>query len=267
MTTIPVTCAIHSDGSRVKSKIIGMGIDAFIIYNNPSTVLKIPKLYGQILPDGTMIPEPDNQWVNDLSIEKAIYERLANVPGIAKYLGATKDGLLLEYYKNGCLEDYMQENLLPPTWSQRMDWIVQIVDVYAACHARNVLVCDIALRNILLADDYTIRAIDFCFRWKTLASLEMLMGILRWWMFCMLRMLSIHSPRGGSFRSTVCEWKNGPKQKNYHRLLIYRLEISLQDRGLASSKLWANYDTLLYPEQRTRYCCSSVIVSSPIVQM
>jgi serine/threonine protein kinase len=161
MTTIPLTCAIHSDGSRVKSKIIGMGIDAFIIHNDPSTVLKIPKLYGRILPDGTTIPEPDNQWANDLSIEKAIYERLDNVPGIASYLGATKDGLLLKYYKNGCLEDYMQQNPLPPKWSQRMDWILQMIDVYAACHAKNVLVCDIALRNLLLADDYTIRAIDF----------------------------------------------------------------------------------------------------------
>jgi serine/threonine protein kinase len=161
MTTIPVTCAIHSDGSRVKSKIIGMGIDAFILHPTPSTVLKIPQLYGQILSDGTMIPEPDNQWANDLSTEKAIYERLDDVSGLARYHGASKDGLILEYYKNGCLEDYLQENLLLPQWSQRRDWIVQIIDVYAACHARNVLVCDIALRNLLLADDYTIRAIDF----------------------------------------------------------------------------------------------------------
>jgi serine/threonine protein kinase len=138
-----------------------MGTDAFILHPTPSTVLKIPKLYGQILSDGTMIPEPDNQWVNDLSIEKAIYERLDDVAGIARYHGATKEGLLLEYYKNGCLEDHMQAYSLPPKWSQRMDWIVQIIDVYAACHARNVLVCDIALRNLLLADDYTVRAIDF----------------------------------------------------------------------------------------------------------
>jgi hypothetical protein len=59
------------------------------------------------------------------------------------------------------LEDYLQENLLLPQWSQRRDWIVQIIDVYAACHARNVLVCDIALRHLLLTDDYTVRAIDF----------------------------------------------------------------------------------------------------------
>ncbi|KAI4732306.1 hypothetical protein E4T50_17109 [Aureobasidium sp. EXF-12298] len=161
MTTIPITCAIHSDGSRVTQKIISMGLDGFIIHNSPSTVLKIPKLYGRVLPDWTMEPEPENQYANDLSEEKAIYERLDGVPGIARYLGATKDGLLLEYYGNGCLEEYMNKNPLPPAWSQRVGWILQVIDVYAACHAKRVLVSDIALRNLLLADDLTIRAIDF----------------------------------------------------------------------------------------------------------
>jgi serine/threonine protein kinase len=137
-----------------------MGLDGFIIHDSPSTVLKIPKLYGRVLPNWTMEPEPENQYANDLSGEKAIYERLDGVPGIARYLGATKDGLLLEYYGNGNLEDYMESNPLPE-WQQRMDWILQVIDVYAACHARRVLVFDIALRNLLLADDLTIRAIDF----------------------------------------------------------------------------------------------------------
>ena len=54
----------------------------------------------------------------------------------------------------------METNTLPE-WQQRMDWILQVIDVYAACHAKRVLVFDIALRNLLLADDLTIRAIDF----------------------------------------------------------------------------------------------------------
>lgn len=157
---IPITCAIHSDGSRVTQKILGMGLDGFIIHNSPSTVLKIPKLYARVLPDWTTEPESENQYANDLSGEKAIYERLQGVPGVAKYLGATKDGLLLQYYGNGSLEDHLKNNPLPE-WQQRMDWILQIIDVYAACHAKRVLVFDIALRNLLLADDLTIRAIDF----------------------------------------------------------------------------------------------------------
>lgn len=156
MTTIPVKCAILSDGSRVTSKMIGMGIDGFVLH----TVLKIPKRYGRILPDRTMVPDPENEYANDLSEEKAIYERLQGTPGIAKYLGSTKDGLLLEYYGNGSLEDYMQNNPRI-AWSQRANWILQIIDFYAACHAKRVLVCDIALRNLLLADNLSIRAIDF----------------------------------------------------------------------------------------------------------
>jgi len=135
---------------------IGMGVDGFVLH----TVLKIPKRYARVLPDRTMVPDPDDEDVNDLSVEIAVYERLRGVPGIARYFGSTKDGLLLEYYGKGCLEDYMEKNP-QPAWSQRADWMLQIVDFYAACHAKRVLVCDIALRNLLLADNFTIRAIDF----------------------------------------------------------------------------------------------------------
>ncbi|KAH0283177.1 hypothetical protein M436DRAFT_50559 [Aureobasidium namibiae CBS 147.97] len=157
-----MSCAIRRDGSLVKTKsIIGRGVDGFVLHSNgEATVLKIPRLYGDFFPDGTMKPEADNEYANDLSSEQAIYERLNGVPGVARYLGATGDGLLLEYYKNGSLEDYM-EKTSPPEWSQKRDWILQIMDVYAACHAKRVLVYDIALRNLLLADDYTIRAIEF----------------------------------------------------------------------------------------------------------
>jgi serine/threonine protein kinase len=161
MATIPVVCPILSDGSRVKTEMIGMGTDAFIIYNDSSTVLKIPRRTARILPDGTMVRKPDDPDETDQSNEKAIYARLDGVPGIARYLVATDDGLLLQYYEKGCLEKYMEHNPVPPAWSQRMKWILQTIDVYAACHAKKVLVFDIALRNLLLADDNTVRAIDF----------------------------------------------------------------------------------------------------------
>jgi serine/threonine protein kinase len=54
------------------------------------------------------------------------------------------------------------KTILPPSaWPQRLAWISQLIDFVAACHDRKVLWFDIALRNILLADDMTIRAIDF----------------------------------------------------------------------------------------------------------
>jgi hypothetical protein len=56
----------------------------------------------------TITPNPDNVYANNLSHEKAIYERLHNIPGIANYLGATKDGLVLEYYPQGNLENYIK---------------------------------------------------------------------------------------------------------------------------------------------------------------
>ncbi|KAI5269537.1 hypothetical protein E4T47_06975 [Aureobasidium subglaciale] len=123
--------------------------------------MKIPKLSGTLLTDGTIKPDVDNNiYSNDSKEEKDIYTRLYGVQGIATCLSASTNGLVLEYYKNGTLEDFMQTNN-PPAWHQRLDWILQIVELFTTCHARRVLVFDIALRNLMLADDWSIRAIDF----------------------------------------------------------------------------------------------------------
>jgi serine/threonine protein kinase len=174
MASIPMTCAIHPDGSRVKVDISSWGIDGFILLDKKSTdstvktVLKIPKLYERLNSNFTTLgPDPDNIYAHDLSREKAIYERLHGTPGIANYLGGTKDGILLEYYPTEDLAARMEkkgedgETLPPPSWSQRERWILQILDICTACHAKKVFVRDIALRNLLLANDNTIRAIDF----------------------------------------------------------------------------------------------------------
>lgn len=49
--------------------------------------------------------------------------------------------------------------------SHRQNWILQTLDDFTAIHAKEVLVRDIFLRNLLLADDLTIRALDFGQSW------------------------------------------------------------------------------------------------------
>lgn len=149
-----------ADGSLARGDLIDCGMDGYVYRNSPSTVIKIPRLTGIPLPDGTIQPDTDNLYANDLANEKAIYQRLEGVTGIAECLRMSANGIILEYYSKGSLEKYMQHNAVPE-WSQRLDWIMQIIDAIAAYHAKNVLVFDIALRNFLLANDMTIRTINF----------------------------------------------------------------------------------------------------------
>ncbi|KAI5262809.1 hypothetical protein E4T47_09177 [Aureobasidium subglaciale] len=135
-----------ADGRPVSAnKIIGRGIDGYVIRNSLSSVIEIPKLNAIKLPDGSLEPNEDNVWlVNSLDVEKEI----------------TTNGIELEYYGNGDLENHIRVNR-PPPWDKRMEWILQVLDFVLSCHDKKVLWFDIALRNLLLAEDGTLRAIDF----------------------------------------------------------------------------------------------------------
>lgn len=99
-------------------------------------------------------------YVDVLEHEKRIYERLGGAPGIARYVGQSRNGMQLEYYPNGALSDYMASHKAPCLpW--RWELILQATGAIAQCHERSVLVFDIALRNFVLADDLSLRLIDF----------------------------------------------------------------------------------------------------------
>jgi hypothetical protein len=156
-----VTQSLFVDGTPVGRGVIAFGLDGLIVPASSTTVMKIPKLGATVLPDGSLEPDKDNIWQADsLEVEKEVYRRLHGVYGLANCLDISRNGLELEYYRKGYLEDYVKDNPTPPL-TRRLDWILQLVDFVAACHDRKVLWFDIALRNILLADDWTIRAIDF----------------------------------------------------------------------------------------------------------
>lgn len=61
---------------------------------------------------------------------------------------------------NRSLADYVASKKPPPI-QLRWDWILQATEVIARCHRRGVLIFDVALRNFLLADDFSLRLIDF----------------------------------------------------------------------------------------------------------
>ncbi|KAF2208996.1 hypothetical protein CERZMDRAFT_24850, partial [Cercospora zeae-maydis SCOH1-5] len=139
---------------------IGNGMDGFVIRDG-SHVLKIPQLYGRVLSNGSIEAHCDNYlYVGQLEIEKQAYRRLHGVPGVAHCIECSDNGILLEYYQNGALSEYIASHEpLPIPW--RWYWAVQATEIIARCHDRGVLVFDIALRNFLLADDFSLRIIDF----------------------------------------------------------------------------------------------------------
>ncbi|GAB1727125.1 hypothetical protein NU195Hw_g8042t1 [Hortaea werneckii] len=156
-----INCILLVDGTRINvADLIGNGLDSFLIRKGHH-VLKIPKLYGRLQSDGTIEADGDNDFQSGrLDTEKQVYGRLHGTPGIAKCIERTRNGILLKYYPNGALNEYMARSP-PPSKSWRWKWILQATESIAGCHERGVLVFDIALRNILLADDFSLRLIDF----------------------------------------------------------------------------------------------------------
>ncbi|KAG9840242.1 hypothetical protein KCU98_g9383, partial [Aureobasidium melanogenum] len=164
MASTGMSVLILADGSYADAnRIIAAGIDGYIIRDTASaTVMKVPKLSGTYnLADGSVKPDDDkNMYTNDLSSEKEAYRRLQGVSGIANCLDICANGLVLEFYTHGDLEDYIQHNS-PPPWRQRVNWILQILDALIACHNKRILVFDIALRNFMLDSDLNLKLIDF----------------------------------------------------------------------------------------------------------
>ncbi|GAB1735544.1 hypothetical protein NU219Hw_g4122t1 [Hortaea werneckii] len=156
-----MSCILLVDGSRVNvADLIGSGSDGFIIRKGHH-VLKIPKLYGYLQPDGTIEADSDNDFQSGrLEIEKQVYERLHGAPGVAECIECTSNGILLMNYLNGTLSGFIARNSRP-SMSRRWTWILQATEAIAGCHERGILVFDIALRNFLLPDDFSLRLIDF----------------------------------------------------------------------------------------------------------
>ena len=154
-------CILLVDGRRIDTaNLIGGGIDGFIIRNG-CHVLKITKLFGRLQPDGSIDEDSDNELhLRHLETEKQVYERLQEVPGVAKCFECTSNGILLKYYPNGSLSEYISCQD-PPSMPWRWSWVLQATDIIARCHEKGVLVFDIALRNFLLADDFSLRIVDF----------------------------------------------------------------------------------------------------------
>jgi serine/threonine protein kinase len=151
---------MYPDGTRIDTEqIIGRGMDGVVVLCG-NTVLKVPKLYGTYQDGVAKLNEDECLAPEDLENEKRVYARLEGTEGVAKCLGTSLNGIRLEYCSRGSLEQHIGTNP-EPDLAQKVKWISEIVNAIAGCHERHVFVFDIALRNILLTEKWSIRIIDF----------------------------------------------------------------------------------------------------------
>ncbi|GAM91635.1 hypothetical protein ANO11243_096870 [Dothideomycetidae sp. 11243] len=88
--------------------------------------------------------------------------KLAGIEGIVGYHGIEYDCISLDYHETGSLMEMqeMQPDYVPPI-GLRLQWMTEAIRIVAACHKARVLLFDIALRNFVIANDQSLRMIDF----------------------------------------------------------------------------------------------------------
>lgn len=124
--------------------IITTGSCHYIGFVNESTVLKYPHIKG---------PSPA------LDVEHTVFERLGKHPRIIEFKGKHEDGLLLEYATSGSLENYIQGRDI--TEGEKLRLARETAEGVAYAHGKNVLICDINVRNVLLDTELHVKLCDF----------------------------------------------------------------------------------------------------------
>ena len=127
------------------TKIIGRGGENFIGVIDESTVLKYPCIPGSS---------------ESLQIEAQLLEILESHPRIIQSNGLTEHGLILQYAPNGNLRDYIESNL-GISLDQKLRWCKQAAEAVKYIHEKNIIHCDINLRNFLLDKDFNLLLADF----------------------------------------------------------------------------------------------------------
>ena len=118
----------------------------------------------ELLGDDTVLksPFPDAEMENhilDIGKEASIYHRLGPHDRLVRILGHSRDGLILEYMKNGGLKTYLRTQSSVST-SQKLNWAYQIAQAVSLLHKNGILHCDIKPRNFLLDANFNIKIID-----------------------------------------------------------------------------------------------------------
>ena len=153
------------DESRIQlnpETFVGMGSDS-IVLRQDCCALKIPKIRGY--DDGEECDDHD-KYLHEvhreiLEHERRVYQRVGHFDGVARCFDLSGDGMLLEYYPKGDLEDFMSKPGTEVDQDRKAVWISSLLGTLRHFHKSKVLLYEMALRNILVSDDLELKMIDF----------------------------------------------------------------------------------------------------------
>lgn len=119
----------------------------------------------ELLDDGTALKAPFpgediEHHIQDIAKEASIYRRIGPHERLVRMLGHSREGLVLEYMKNGDLKTYLQTHDSIPT-NTRLKWAYQVAEAVDLMHRNGVIHCDIKPRNLLLDSNLDVKIIDF----------------------------------------------------------------------------------------------------------
>jgi serine/threonine protein kinase len=146
---------VHANGSAITHGVIDLGMTGLILKLSETRVLKIPKVLGQLQPDGAMSKLLHYTNDDNLTIfenERTIYDRLGQHDGIIHCFRASDFELELVYAKDGNLEKYI-ESQKEPSVSTKLRWILSVISTTSYIHSKRILIDEIALRNVLVFDN------------------------------------------------------------------------------------------------------------------
>ena len=143
------------------SRVLGIGVTGAIYALDPDTVAKLAPLSDS--------PFADNQALEDIRVERRIYERLGAHPRICGYVRAVNRGLVLERL-GGSVREYLvrlrgrddgrrrgdsgsKRGDQRPSREQALKWSIQVTEAIAYVHSKGVVQGDVGCYNFLLDRD------------------------------------------------------------------------------------------------------------------
>lgn len=134
------------------------------MYRKGQNALKIPHLVWPVYDQDAKIlqgyREDNDDNIRSIKDEKAAYQQLGEHPNIVRCIDISGPGIEMELIKGGDLAAHLEREH-KPSLLVRGAWLLQIAKALKHSHRRLIFVGELDLRNFLVADDGSLKMVDF----------------------------------------------------------------------------------------------------------
>lgn len=153
---------LKTNGEVWDLEFVDRGRSGIILKLNPTRVLKAPLIVHNVATSekekfAADCLREDN--ISFLENEKATFQRLNHSEHIVEWYALRSGGIEMKYMSHGPLSRFRLHHT--PSRKQLHSWICSIAVAITYAHSRNVIVGDVAARNILIDDDQSAKLCDF----------------------------------------------------------------------------------------------------------